>query len=230
MAVFINIPHVDRVVYERTFMNEISLLFTYNPIKLDLASEIIAHMAQSLDIQMDFIEKDGEKTAILVRDKNAIITFTPNAVLISLPTREYVDFSTTTFLWKDVETMLRGLEVNPIVWSFTKGNRWVFNKAISHDQEKNVFKTIFTEELLNNTNEKHIYVEESIDKSRVFTCRYGMEKVNEKDAVGMKTMIASQSYTLDNLVEEVFGVNELMFDVWNWCVNDSIKELMKSKK
>lgn len=230
MNVFKNIPHVERVIYERTFMNEISLLFTYNPIKLDLASEIIGHTIQEIGNHLDIINEDGEKNAILLKDKNAMITFTPNAVLVSLPSREYIDFTTTEFLWNDLETFLRKLEVSPIVWSFTKGNRWVFSKSISPEQKNEVFEMIFSENLLKNTTEEHIYVEEAIDKSCIFTCRYGMEKVNEKDSVGLKTMIVSQSYTIENLYTQVFTINNLMFDIWYWCVNDSIKELMKTKK
>lgn len=228
MTVFENIPHVCRKVYERTFMNEISLLFTYNTIKLDIASEVIAHLA--LDIDIEDINRDGGKEAILVKDKNALITFTPNAVLVSLPTREYMDFTNTEFLWNDVEKILRELEVCPIVWSFTKGNRWVFNKAILQGQENEVFKLVLSENLLKNTAENHIYVEEATDNSCIFTCRYGIEKVNEKDSVGMKTMITSRSYTVENLCSQVLLVNELMFDVWHWCVSDSVKELMNSKK
>lgn len=228
MAVFKNIPHVDRVIYGRTFMNEISLLFTYNPIKLDIASEVIARVAQPLGFQIDVITKEDGKTAVIVRDKKATISFTPNAVLVSLPTQEYADFTTTGLLWKDVEILLKELEVCPVVWSFTKGNRWIFSKALSREQEMDVYKVIFSEKLLENTTGNHIYVEESVDKSCVLTCRYGIEKINEKDSVGLKTMIASQSYTLDNLCEQVFSVNELMFDVWNWCINNSIKQLMKS--
>lgn len=226
MSVFEYIPHVKRVVYKRTFMNEISLLFTYNPIKMDIASEEIARVSQSIGIQSENIIKDEEISSILVKDHNALITFMPNAALVSLPSREYVDFKTTEFLWKHIETLLRELEVCPIVWSFTKGNRWVFNKAILPEQEKEVLKVVLSEDLLSRTTEKRIYVEEAIDKSCVFTCRYGMEKVNEKDSIGLKTMIASQSYTLENLCEQVFLVNDLMFDVWSWCVSDSIKELM----
>lgn len=226
MSVFEYIPHVKRVVYKRTFMNEISLLFTYNPIKMDIASEEIARVSQSIGIQSENIIKDEEISSILVKDHNALITLMPNAALVSLPSREYVDFKTTEFLWKHIETLLRELEVCPIVWSFTKGNRWVFNKAILPEQEKEVLKVVLSEDLLSRTTEKRIYVEEAIDKSCVFTCRYGMEKVNEKDSIGLKTMIASQSYTLENLCEQVFLVNDLMFDVWSWCVSDSIKELM----
>ncbi|MBO5799585.1 MAG: hypothetical protein J6R41_06115 [Paludibacteraceae bacterium] len=230
MTIFKNIPHVRRVVYERTFMNEISLLFTYNTIRLDIASEVIARLAPDMHLGIEDIDKDGGKEAILVKDKNALITFTPNAVLVSLPTREYLDFTKTEFLWNDVETLFRELEVCPIVWSFTKGNRWVFNKAILPGQENDVFKVVLSENLLKNTAEDHIYVEEATDNSCVFTCRYGIEKVNEKDSVGMKTMIASRSYTVENLCHQVFSVNDLMFDVWHWCVSDSVKDLMNPEK
>ena len=141
-----------------------------------------------------------------------------------------MDFTNTEFLWNDVEKILRELEVCPIVWSFTKGNRWVFNKAILQGQENEVFKLVLSENLLKNTAENHIYVEEATDNSCIFTCRYGIEKVNEKDSVGMKTMITSRSYTVENLCSQVLLVNELMFDVWHWCVSDSVKELMNSKK
>ena len=160
MAVFKNIPQVRRVVYERTFMNEISLLFTYNTIKLDIASEVIARLAPDMHLDIKNIDKDGEKEAILIEDKNALITFTPNAVLVSLPTREYMDFTKTEFLWNDVEILLRELEVCPIVWSFTKGNRWVFNKAILPEQENEVYKVVLSENLLKGTAKEHIYVEE----------------------------------------------------------------------
>lgn len=230
MAVFKNIPHVRRVVYERTFMNEISLLFTYNTIKLDIASEVIARLAPDMHLDIKNIDKVGEKEAILIEDKNALITFTPNAVLVSLPTREYMDFTKTEFLWNDVEILLRELEVCPIVWSFTKGNRWVFKKAILPEQENEVYKVVLSENLLKGTAKEHIYVEEATDNSCVFTCRYGIEKVNEKDSVGMKTMIASRSYKVENLCRQVFSVNDLMFDVWHWCVSDSVKELMNPEK
>ena len=72
----------------------------------------------------------------------------------------------------------------------------------------------------------NIYVEESIDKTKVFTCRYGWDKFGEKDSLGLKTMIAFQTYNLENLKGQVFEANELMFDVWDWSVSVEIKKFM----
>jgi len=227
--VFENIPHVERHVYKRTFMNEISLFFSYDSIDLDITSEVMARLGSSADIQIDNITDENGIKAITVKDKDALFTFTSRALFVSLPSRKYVDFTTTESLWDDVESWLKKLEIKPFVWSFTKGNRWVFTKPISPEQKAEVFRNVLSEKLLRKSDENHIYVEEAIDKSCVFTCRYSMEKVNGRDSLSMKTMITSQSYSTDNLCEQVFHVNKLMFDVWNWCVSDSIKELMNKE-
>ncbi|MBR5972923.1 MAG: hypothetical protein IK017_09785 [Paludibacteraceae bacterium] len=223
--VFENIPHVERHVYERTFMNEISLFFSYNSIDLGVAGEVLGRL-KSMDIQIDKNSDENDLKAISIKDKDALVTFTSKAVLVSLPSRKYVDFTTTKSLWDDVESWLKKLEIKPSVWSFTKGNRWVFRKPISPEQEADVLKVVLSKELLGKSRENHIYVEESKDKSCVFTCRYSMEKVNGNDSLGLKTMITCQSYSTDKLSEQVFRVNEWMFDVWSWCVSDSIKDLM----
>lgn len=223
--VFENIPNVNRHVYRRTFMNEISLCFFYDSIDMGVASEVMARLKLT-DIQMNKIPDENVIKAITVRDKGALVTFTSNAVLISLPSRKYVDFIKTESLWDDIGSWLKKLEIKPSVWSFTKGNRWVFNRPISSNDESDVLKVVLSQDLLEKSSENHIYVEEGIDKSCVFTCRYGLEKVNGRDSLGLKTMITCQSYSIDRLREQVFCVNEWMFDVWSWCISDSIKKLM----
>ena len=225
MARFENIPHVERIVYKRTFMNEITLLFTYNKINFESIREGLLEFAVSLGLTET--ENISGEDYIVLKDKDASVTFASNAVLVSLPSKEYSNFENTAPIWNDLEKILTYLQVNPIVWSFTKGNRWLFNKVITEDIAPEVYRVVFSDKLLSLTDEKHFFVEESTDKTCVVTCRYGIDKIREKDSIGLKIMIASQTYTVSNICEQVFGLNELMFDVWHWAVSENVKQIMQ---
>lgn len=226
MTVFEHIPHVERMIYKRTFMNEISLLFTYNPLQISDISEEIERKGISLG--MSVVSKGD--VSLVLKDKDAFITWTSSAVLVSLPSSEYKDFTTTGFVWEHLSDMLKTVDVNPIVWSFTKGNRMVFAKAVDEGKRDEIYKIVLSKHLIDNSGDKHFYVEESKDKSCVLTCRYGLEKYNGKDSLGLKIMIASQTYSIDGLKEQVFCVNDLMYDCWHWCMSDNMFSLMNVDK
>lgn len=229
MKTFEHIPHMERKIYKRTFMNEIALYFTYEQVNLKEVGEGICQCGKALGIEV--VPNDrGNEDILSLKDGNAIITFTSSGVLVSLPSREYQDFEKTGFIWEHLEALLTESKAVPLSWSFTKGNRWVFNKPIAPKMTDHVYKVVLSKELLENTVDKHFYIESSIDNSHVFTCRYGLEKINGKDSVGLKTMIVSLSYSLNNLKEQIFDVNELMFDVWSWSVSEDVKQLMQKEK
>ena len=96
--------------------------------------------------------------------------------------------------------------------------------------EKIVYNFVLSKNLLDVTDDNHFYAEEANDKSCVFFCRYGIEKINDKEGLSLKTMITVMSYTVNDLCKQVFQINELMFDCWYWSVNDRIKELMNKEK
>lgn len=226
MTFFEHIPHVERMIYKRTFMNEISLLFTYNPLKIsDICGEI-----ERTGISMGMSVVSKEDDLLVLKDKDAFLTWTASAVLVSLPSSEYKDFTTTGFVWEHLSVMLKSVDVNPIVWSFTKGNRMVFAKAIDEEKRNEIFNIVLSNSLIASSGDKHFYVEESQDKSCVLTCRYGLEKYNGKDSLSLKIMIASQTYAIEGLKEQVFGVNEMMYDCWHWCMSEKMLSLMNVDK
>lgn len=226
MTVFEHIPHVERKIFKRTFMNEISLLFTYSPLKM---SEVCGGIERiSVSMGMSVVTKTD--TLFVLKDKDALVSWTANAVLVSIPSSEYKDFATTDFVWDHLSVILKSMDVNPIVWSFTKGNRMVFAKAIDVEKKNEVYKIVLSDVLIANGGDKHFYVEESKDKTCVLTCRYGLEKYNGRDSLSLKTMITSQAYAIDGLKEQVFRVNELMYDSWHWCMNESVFSLMNADK
>lgn len=225
MLVFKNIPHVNRKIYRRTFMNEIVMLFTYNSVDMYETEAIIRHEVDSgaVNANIDYI--NNKSGVVLVKVNDAAVSFTHNSVFVSLPASEYKDFSRTTQIWDCLEHLLKTIHANPMLWSFTKGNRWTFSKAIPPEMKGQVNQLILSRGLLD-LSKNNLYVEESIDKTKVFTCRYGWDKFGEKDSLGLKTMIAFQTYNLENLKGQIFEANELMFDVWDWSVSVKIKQFM----
>lgn len=226
MATFPNIKHEERKMFNRTFMNEIVLFFTYNQINLTTVREDITALLPS--INCTFSTERSNKDNLIYEDSDAIITFTPIGVLASIPSKEYRDFTKTTPIWNHLETVMKHIGINPITWSFTKGNRFVFNKPIPEEQHIEVYKLILSENLLLHSNSNMIVLE-SDDKSCVFTCRFGMEKFLGKDSLGLKTMIVSQSYSAENLANQVLERNKDMFDCWYWCMSEKILSLMNKK-
>lgn len=226
MATFPNINHVERKMFNRTFMNEIVLFFTYNQINLATVEEDITTILPS--IECTFCPEKSSKDNIIYTDKDAIITFTPIGVLASIPSKEYRDFSKTTSIWNHLETVMKHIGINPLTWTFTKGNRFVFNKPISAEQYNDVYKLILSDSLISLSNDSHMLVLESEDQSCVFTCRYGMEKFQGKDSLGMKTMIVSQAYSIEGLADQVQKRNEDMFDCWYWCMSEKTLSIMNN--
>ena len=111
MVVFNNIPHVERFVFKRTFMNEITLLFIYNPIKLEECKDNVIKVASSIGISINQIVNN----CIILKDKDALLSLTENALVVSLPSREYKNFTTTTFLWNHVEELLKTMKITPTI-------------------------------------------------------------------------------------------------------------------
>ena len=223
MATFSNIEHKERKMFNRTFMNEIVLFFTYNPIDLTNVVEDITTMLPS--IGCTFVAGKSNKDNLIYKDGDAIITFTPIGVLVSIPSKEYRDFTKTIPIWNHLEAVMKYIGINPITWNFTKGNRFVFNKPISEAQYEDAYKLILSDNLLSHSN-NNMLDKESDDKSCVFTCRFGMEKFQGKDSLGLKTMIISQSYSLEGLSDQVIERNKDMFDCWYWCMSKDILSLM----
>lgn len=224
MATFPFIDHVRRKSFNRTFMNEIVLFFTYDQIDLEIVKEDLITILPSIDCC--FHPEKSSKSSIIYTDKDAIITLTPIGVLVSIPSKEYRDFSKTTSIWEHLETVLKFIGVNPLTWTFTKGNRFVFNKPILKEQYDAVYHLILSTNLLSKANEKHMYVSESEDRTCVFTCRFGMENFQGKDSLGLKTMIISQAYSIEGLASQVLKRNEDMFDCWYWCVSKKTISIM----
>lgn len=228
--IFKHIPRIDRKIYPRTFMNEISLVFTYNPIQLDEVFADIERQSRALEIpDVKRINEPG-KNSIEIKGKDALITFTSNAVVVSVSASEYKDFNKTEFVWDLLETLMSCAKINPIIWSFTKGNAFIFNKAIPEGRLDDVLRLVLSENLLKLTDDKHLFVEESIDKTRVLACRYGFEKNNNKDCLSLKTMIVSQAYAIKDIKSQVFEVNNLIFEGWHWCISKDIETFMNSPK
>lgn len=227
MATFPNIKHVERIMFNRTFMNEVVLFFTYDQIDLEIVKEDITTLLPS--IECTFCPEKSSKDNIIYTDKDAIITFTPIGVLVSIPSKEYRDFSTTTSIWNHLEAVMKHIGVNPLTWTFTKGNRFVFNKPILKEQYNDVYKLILSNNLISNVNDKNMFVLESEDRTCVFTCRFGMENFQGKDSLGLKTMIVSQAYTIKGLANQVLKRNEDMFDCWYWCMSEKTLSIMNNK-
>lgn len=226
MANFNKIQHINRKIYERTFMNEIILFFTYNQIDIDNVREDIVKLLPSENC----IVRSPDKDKFIYKFENSIITFTSAGVLISIPSKEYNDFCSTSDIWEHLEKVFKTIGISPMIWSFTKGNRFVFNKPIPENKYDEVYKLVLSENLINDSNENHVFVEESDDKKCVFTCRYGMEKINDKDCLSLKTMIVSQSYIVSDLKKQIIKRNDDMFDCWHWCMSENTLNLMENKQ
>lgn len=223
MATFSNIEHKKRKMFNRTFMNEIVLFFTYNPIDITNVEKDITTLLPSIDCS--FCAEKSNKELLIYEDGDAIITFTSIGVLVSIPSKEYRDFTKTSPIWIHLEAVMRHIGISPITWNFTKGNRFVFNKPISEEQYEDAYKLILSDNLLSHSS-NNMFVKESDDKSCVFTCRFGMEKFQGKDSLGLKTMIISQSYSLEGLSDQVIERNNDMYDCWYWCMSKDIISLM----
>lgn len=225
MALFQNIPHSERTIYKRTFMNEIVIFFMYKQMELtdDVFNGIIANIEYlGCEISM----KDKEGGLILYIDKNARVTITNKGTFVSLSSKEYRDFTSTSQVWEHLEVILKGMEVSPMMWSFSKGNRFPFNKSISVDNYKDVYNLILSKDLINAASERNIYIEEAKDKSCVFTCHFDIERIKETDGLSLKTTILSLTYSLADLNSQVQMRNQDMYDCWHWTMNDETINLM----
>ena len=227
MATFPGINHVERRLFNRTFMNEIVLFFTYNSVDLAVVKE-------NIETILPFVKytpcpENSSKDCVIYKDSDAIISFTTYGVLVSIPSKEYRDFAETFSIWCHLEIVMKHIGINPITWTFTKGNRFVFNKPILEEQYNDVYRLILSDNLITSSNDKHILVLESEDQSCVFTSRFGIEKFQEKDSLGLKTMIISQTYSIEGLAEQIMKRNEDMFDCWYWCMSEKTLSIMEIK-
>lgn len=230
---FKNIPHVRRKVFSRTSMNEILLFFTYTPISLVNSQETLMGVLKKMGLTVSRLQlnSNGEKDDLVeYQDQDVTVSLTNAGVLVNIPVTKYRDFTSTEFVWNHLEQALQTLHVNPIIWSFSKGNRFVFAKPVTEESKKSLLTLILSEDLLKQTQDKGIFVVESDDRTCVFSCRYGFEKYKEQDALSLKTMISSQSYEVKGLSRQVMEMNELMFDVWHWAMSPALLKFMETPK
>ena len=231
--VFEHIPHVERKVFKRTTMNEISVFFTFAP--LSLASKFKDLQALDLDFGAILIQSDNTDISkgelITYKDKDIAVSLLSTGILVNVPTTDYRDFETTAFAWNRVEDVMKALDIEPAAWVFTKGNRFVFTQPLKEEAQKDeALKMILSEDYLSLASTNRLFFEDSTDKTRLFSCRYEFEKFNGKDALGLKFMIASQSYSANGLCEQVMATNTLLFDGWHWVMNDKMLDFLDKPK
>lgn len=230
---FKNIQHVGRKVFARTSMNEIIVFFTYAPISLVNTQEALTGVLKGMGLTISRLQlnSNGENNDLVeYQDQDVTVSLTNAGVLVNIPVTKYRDFTSTEFVWNHLEQVLQTLHVNPIIWSFSKGNRFVFAKPVTEESKKNLLTLILSEDLLKQAQDKGIFVVESDDRTCVFSCRYGFEKYKEQDALSLKTMISSQSYEVKGLTRQVMEMNELMFDVWHWTMSPALLKFMDTPK
>lgn len=226
MPVFRNIPHVERHIYKRTTMNEIVLFFTYDVISIkEKRDQILSILKQNKLIALSSPENTAQDTIVYL-DGDIVISFVSSGVLVNIPASKYRDFHETKGMWIRLGKLLQELNLNTLVWTFTKGNRLVFTNQLDEKDKQEMLKMVFSDNLIKAVGNDRIYVEESIDKKRIVTCRYGFEAYKDKTALSLKTMITTLSYKPENLLQEVFETNDLMFDVWYWTAGEDLKTVM----
>jgi len=230
---FKNIPHVERKVFRRTSMNEILVFFAYAPVSLVSSKDAVENYLKSIGLKFSrwqLNSNEGKEDSLEYQDQDVTVSLTSAGALVNIPVTKYRDFTRTGFVWEHLEQALLTLHVNPIVWSFSKGNKFIFTKPVTEDAKDKLLELILSEELRTMSGGKGIFVEESIEKNCVFSCRYGFEKYKDSDALSLKTMITSSNYQVKNLCDQVMAMNELMFDVWHWCMSQRMLEFMNTPK
>lgn len=227
MALFRNIKHVERKVYAHTFLNEIVLFFMYKTIDVSSAS---ATIEATLSTFKEITIARKTENVLMYKDQEAMVSITSNGVLVSLPSREYHDFKTTADLWAHLETILNTMRVTPMLWTFTKGNCFIFKHAIPDDKREAACRLVLSAELLSKFNDNDTYAEESTDGSCVFTCRYELGNADGKAHLNLRIMLTSLSYSLTDIYRQVMTRNDDMFDCWHWCVSEQVINLMESKR
>ena len=214
-------------------MNEILVFFTFTPISLVNSQEALMGVLKEAELTVSRLQlnSNGEKDDLVeYLDQDITVSLTNAGALVNIPVTKYRDFTSTAFVWNHLEPALQALHVNPIIWSFSKGNRFVFAKPVSEESKKSLLTLILSEDLLKQSQDKGIFVVESEDRTCVFSCRYGFEKYRERDALSLKTMITSQSYEVKGLTRQVMEMNELMFDVWHWTMSPALLKFMDTPK
>ena len=226
MQIFEHIPHVKRHVYKRTTMNEIVLFFTYDVISISERKDQILKLLSEYGLTtMPTSKKEGEDMLVYV-DDGVIVTFVSSGVIVNIPSFKYRNFLKTEKIWERLSQIMLALNLNTMVWTFTKGNRLVFTYQLDESAKQTVLKIAFSEAMLAVMDKERVFVEESNDKKRTLTCRYGFEAFKDKTALSLKTMITTRSYSPENLVREVMDTNELMFDAWYWAAGEDLKKMM----
>lgn len=226
--VFAHIPHVERKVFKRTTMNEVSLFFTYNPTSL-------AKMRQ-MDLDIGFIKIGNDERGnvnnemVSYRDKDVLVTFLNTGALVSVPATEYRDFETTSFVWDRLEKIMDTLGIEPAPWLFTKGNRFVFTEPITEANRQEALEMVFSTDYLTRVNDRRLFFEESIDKTKFFSCQYGFEESKKEGVITVKYLIASQSYSIDGLCNQIMETNKLMFDGWHWSMSEGMLSFLDQAK
>jgi len=226
MQVFRNIPHIDRHIYKRTTMNEIVLFFTYDVISIKERRDQIVNAVKQFDLTILSTPDNVSHEMVVYIDGDIVVSFMSSGVLVNIPSAKYRDFHSSTDMWERLSKIMQALRLNTLVWTFTKGNRLVFTNQLDDSNKQSVLKMVFSAKILEAMGADRIYVEESIDKKRIMTCRYGFEAFKDKTALSLKTMITTQSYDPENLLQMVMETNDLMFDVWYWTASEDLKKVM----
>lgn len=226
MQVFEHIPHVERHIYKRTTMNEIVLFFTFDVISISERKDQILKLLSEYGLTIMPTSEKEEGDMLVYVDDGVIVTFVSSGVIVNIPSFKYRNFLKTEKVWERLSRIMLALNLNTMVWTFTKGNRLVFTYQLDETAKQTVLKIAFSEAMLAVMDKERVFVEESNDKKRTLTCRYGFEAFKDKTALSLKTMITTRSYSPENLVKEVMDTNELMFDAWYWAAGEELKKMM----
>lgn len=221
---FNGIPHVERKVYGSTFLNKISVLFTFTHIDWENSFD---------DISL-FVSKEGGvlvsgengEGSIVYKFDDVVITVSASGVFVSIPSNEYKNFNDTGNLWEHVGNLLECMAVQPIALVLSKYNRIPFTTHFAEDKRDRLFSLVLSEKLVESSNEKHECYKLSDNQCGVFYCNYGLDTKDNQDSLFLNLMLLPGSYSLNDIKMHVFAANEVLFDCWHWCMSPRMLDIL----
>ena len=240
-------PHIDRKVYNRTFLQQVDVRLIYPTITRAGVSDTFINGADTFfqnhfGINVDLNQLMDKSVFLEVENKQIAFIFSSAASMLSVGYKDYRTFydSVLPNVYPVKEFVFNLLGVGYTDVYVRKLNVFTFDVNEDIDIERNkrlIYQNVFSEEFLNHAVERdnvvirdcntEIEVRRFKNEKKELLCRTYILPHEEKGAYALFLDNIIRFSTDSNALEiNLQEVNNVLYDAFHWAVNDEVIDIM----
>lgn len=222
-----NIQHNERTIHQRSFLYNVTFLFTYNMVNdFALQSENIVSFLETISYKAKVVSMPDSAVVFSNGDARGLVSSSAMTFIIGINTYKNFD----AFL-QEYSSLLTGLlellNVKNLEQSIIqKVNKFQFGHSQDeHVDKEKAMSAICSTDFLSESDE----CQSSIDSTYLFAKReFSMGELN--DVLSITITAAQQKVSFESFIPSLTELNNNMYSAWRWAVSNAVVQAMDHKK